>query len=222
MALHTKKGTAALPAFSFNEDATTGYDSLAAGQLDLVVSGVSKVQVTSAGIASSSPMTTGVLFPSNVRLGSATAGAAGASDEFILRKTGIVDAAATSILRVTCPNVNAAAILEVTILATIGNTAAAENSTRVVKYMVAFTRTAGANLAAAASSAIGAAIATVAAGATITATAAVTSVTGGVTASNTIDVQVTVTVSAGTPTHNVTAIVRLINSETGGMTMAAV
>lgn len=150
---------------------------------------------------------------------SATAGSATQAITTIAKKTGIADNTATSIFRITCPNAEHAAIVEVTLLATVLNTATFESSRVAVGYVV-FDRTTGAALVGTASALSNTGIAT-SGTATLTLAYSLTAASGAVGASNTIDIQVTLVKTGGT-VHQIVASATIINSEATGMTIAAV
>lgn len=150
----------------------------------------------------------------------ATPGAATQVVSKVIKKA-IPDAAATAFLTVTVPNGNHAAAIRVTLLASIAAVADQFESSRVATGTVVLARVTGANVVAAVSAIAQAQIATVAGGETITLAYSVSAITGAVGAVNTFGVEVTITRAGGTGTHQVVALVELINAEASGVTMAA-
>lgn len=148
------------------------------------------------------------------------AGAATSSRRIILKKTGIADNTATSVITVTVPNANHAACIKLTLMSSNGSTDAFE-STRCAEGLVVLARTTGANVVPAVAALDLAQIATVAAGATHTLAYGVSAVTGAVGASNTFDIQVTIDDSGNLGSNQVVVLADLINSEATGVTMAA-
>lgn len=124
-------------------------------------------------------------------------GVANSWSDFTKLVTGITSGAATTVLTVTFPNQNCSGVLRILICSGITAASHIYDSTRVVEYLVALTRVAGANAVAGVSAAVGAQIATSSGGQTLTSTLAAASVAGGVTAVNTIALQITNTVSGG-------------------------
>lgn len=146
---------------------------------------------TPAGTTITTPV---LLATDQINLG-ALAGLAGSLVFDGVTKTAITDATATSVVTISVTNVNASFVLRVLNRSSTSAAAHIYDSTRVVEYLVTGTRVAGANLVGGISAAIGAQIASVSAGRTLTSTLALSAVTGGVTAINTIDIQVTNTSS---------------------------
>lgn len=141
----------------------------------------------------------GFSIPQDMPASAATNGLAGSYGQINNIVTAIADATATRVLRLTVPNANNSAVVRILVRSTITTTSHIGDSTRVVEYMVVVTRLAGAVAVIAISAAVGAQIATKAAGQTLTSTLGVSAVTGGATAINTFDIQVTNTGSvAGT------------------------
>ena len=125
-----------------------------------------------------------------------TAGLAGQYAQVNAVTTAIPDATATRVLQVQVPNADNSAIVRITVRSTITAASHIGDSTRVVMYLLAVTRHAGAVAVAVLGAALGAAIATKAGGSTLTSTLGVAAVVGGATATNTFDIQVT---NTGTP-----------------------
>lgn len=149
-------------------------------------------------------------------------GQAGAADSWlsgIKKTTGIADSAATTVLAISIPNANVSAVLRILVRSAITNASHTYDSTRVVEYLVTVTRVAGAAAAVAVSSAIGAAIATVSAGQTLTTALSAASLSGGATATQTCNLQITnVNVSAGTTETEL--LYEVLNGNAGGVTVS--
>lgn len=107
----------------------------------------------------------------------------------------IADNTATRILRVTVPNSNNGCVIRVLVMSVITASGHEADSVRVVQYLIPVSRHAGAVAVIAISAAVGAQIAT-AGTSTLTSVLTVSAVTGGATAINTFDVNVT---NVGTP-----------------------
>jgi hypothetical protein len=151
--------------------------------------------------------------------GSGGSGGESSLATLIVRKTGIADNTATDVLRITVPNVNGAAFLSCRTMASTGGANAFEG-TRVAYQSIAVNRVAGAaafgnvGTAALAGSADG--------GDQLTSiNLTLEAVAGAVTATNTFDVQVTVVDSSSAGAIKACFIFELLNSEAGGVTMAA-
>lgn len=158
----------------------------------------------------------------NAQFSTSLPGTANATRQFAVSKTAIPTTTATSIARVTIPNANHSAVIRLLFGATIADTASAYQSSRVVEVQAVLTRVAGGSAAIAISSVVGGQIATVSAGATFTVATTVTSVSGGGTATQTADIQVAFTPSAGTPNFKILGMGSLVNMEASGVTIAAV
>jgi hypothetical protein len=183
--------------------------------------GADQLTVATTGVSSTSSSTTTLTSTGTIRLGSATAGAATSTVKGIVKKTGIADNTATSVLTVTVPNVNAAAAIKLTFVASLGTGTDTFESTRVADGNVVLARQAGANVVATAVALTGAGIATVSGGGTLTLAYSVAAVAGAVGATNTFDIQVTL-VKTGTITDlQCVVLYEVINAETGGVTVAA-
>lgn len=148
----------------------------------------------------------------------ATAGSATQCLSLVLKKTAIADATATSILTVTCPNGENTAALRLTLLAAVNNSGTLD-SARCALGMVVFDRTTGAALVGTAATLTTTAIAT-SGTATLTLAYSLGTVSGTVSATNTMDVKVTLTKTGGT-NHQIVVLAELLNSEASGMTMVA-
>jgi hypothetical protein len=125
-----------------------------------------------------------------------TSGMAGSYGQINNVVSAIAQTTATRVLQVQVPNANNSAVVRILVRSMITAASHIGDSTRVVEYLLTVTRHAGAAAVAVLSAAIGAQIATVAAGQTLTSTLGVAAVSGGVTALNTLDIQVTNTVSS--------------------------
>lgn len=137
--------------------------------------------------------------------------------------TGIANAVATPVLTVTIPNAAHSASLSVRLTGSLGAGGAigANEATGVNNYNIAIARTSGVATVAVASSAYGTANASVAGGATITVTAAVSGMTGGVGATQTFTINVTITRGSGSSTnHTCLVIVEIHNANGTGITVS--
>ncbi len=145
----------------------------------------------------------------------AAAGAANSVTRTVVRKNAITDNTATAVLTFTCPNTAQGAICKVTILAQVND----QESVRCAEGMVVLSRVAGSNLVAVAATLELTQIAT---GGTETLTLAydIDSVSGGATASNTIDMRVTLNTN-GSSAGEVVVVAEIINAEATGITVAA-
>lgn len=147
----------------------------------------------------------------------AFAGGAAQAITKVFKKVPIADNSATSVIRVTVPNANSAAVLRLTFCATVRNTGAFD-STRTALGMVVFDRVPGANVVGTAVALTNAGIAT-GGTATLTLAYSLTAASGAVGAVNTMDVQVTLVKTGGTD-HQLVVLAELINAEASGITMA--
>lgn len=148
------------------------------------------------------------------------AGDALMKQDMLVKKTGIADNVATTVLTVTIPNANHAAWIELHFFSSNGG-ASAFASSRIARSAIVVARTTGANAVATAIALANPAIATVAAGATHTLALTVGAVSGAVGAANTFDIQVTIDDSAGSGSNQCITYVELTNSESSGITIAA-
>lgn len=153
----------------------------------------------------------------------ATPGAAGQATTIVNRKTAVADTVATAVIRVTCPNAEHGAIVELLVLATVKKTAGGTyESSRVGVGMAVFDRTTGAALVGAVQAAgalTNPAIATSGTD-TLTMVYGVAAVSGAVGATNTMDITITCTAS-GTDTHDVVVLATILNQAASGMTLSA-
>jgi len=149
------------------------------------------------------------------------ANAAGAQREIVVRKTGIADNTATSIITVTVPNSEHNAAIFLDILAHLGTGTDLSESSRCATGAIVLARKTGVDTVATAATLTTTQIATTSGGGTLTLAYGVSSITGASSATQTVDIQVTL-VKTGTIT-DLTAVVsaRLLNSLATGVTMAA-
>lgn len=146
----------------------------------------------------------------------AVPGAATSVSKTVVRKNGIGDAAATSVLQFTCPNAAHAAVAKITILASVDD----QESVRCAQGLLVFSRVAASNVVGTAAGLVLDAIATGGAE-TLTLAYSLAAAVGAAGASNTMDMQVTCNTSAAADSE-VIVICELINSEATGITVAAV
>lgn len=137
--------------------------------------------------------------------------------------TAFTDAVAKTVFTLTIPNAAHSASYLVRITGSIGAGGAigANEASATNCYVVTLCRTAGVNATAAISAAFGAAATNVAGATTVTCTAAVAAVSGAVGASNTIDIQATITKAGGSSdNHTCVATASLLNANATGITIA--
>lgn len=159
----------------------------------------------------------------SLRFGGTTNATTTARTELNKAVASISNAVATTVLTITIPNAAHSASLLVRVTGSLGAGGAigANEATASNAYIVTVTRTSGVNAVAAISSAFGGAAAAVAGAATVTCTAALAAVSGAVGASNTIDVQATISRSAGSSTnHTCLVYAQLMNANAAGITIA--
>lgn len=132
--------------------------------------------------------------------------------------TGIVSGTATTLATITQANVSGSAVADILVRVACNSTGHLFDSTRVGKYTLAISRVAGSALVATLSSVYGAAIATSGTD-TLTFSIALAAVSGGVTATNTIAIQITVIESGGF-TSEAQLSITAMNSQTFGPTIA--
>lgn len=154
-----------------------------------------------------------------------TAGGGDASSRTKFRKavTAFTDTVAKSIFTVTIPNAAHAACVRVTVVASLGAGGAvgAGESMHSISYDISFVRTAGVNAVAVASSAFGSAAAGVAGSQATTAAVSLAAVVGAVGATNTIDIQATITRGgAGADNHTALCFAEVLNTAATGITIA--
>lgn len=134
----------------------------------------------------------------------------------------IANAVATTVLTVTVPNAAHSASLEVRVTGSLGTGGAigANEATATNTYVIGITRTPGVATVATATAAFGAVAVAVAGAATVTATAAVTAMTGAVGATQTFDIQVTISRSGGSSdNHTCLTYAKLMNANVSGITL---
>jgi hypothetical protein len=137
-------------------------------------------------------------------------------------KTGIADNTATSILRVTVPNGNQNAAIELSLVAWLGAGTDVSESTRYAFGAVVLARQTGVATVAAVATLASAQIATVATGGTLTLAYGVSSVSGAVGVEQTFDIQVTL-VKTGTITDlSCMFDAKLLNGQNVGIRISAV
>lgn len=137
-------------------------------------------------------------------------------------KTGIANNTAVSIIRVTVPNGNQNAAIELSLLAWLGTGTDISESTRYAFGSVVLARNAGLATVAAAATLTSAQIATVAGGGTLTLAYGVSAVSGAVGVDQTFDIQVTLVVTGTITDHSCMFDAKLLNGKDVGVTMAAV
>lgn len=137
-------------------------------------------------------------------------------------KTGIANNTATSILRVTVPNNNQNAAIEISLVGWLGTGTDISESTRYASGAIVLARNAGVATVATAATLALAQIATVAGGGTLTLAYGVSAVSGAVGVDQTFDIQVTLVVTGTITDHSCMFAARLMNGKDTGVTMAAV
>lgn len=156
--------------------------------------------------------------------GTGVPGAASVETKSTKAVTAFVDTTAKAVFTVTVPNAAHAALIEIDLLAVLGAGGAigAGESVKAAKYQVVLARTAGVNVVAGISSAIGGASAKVAGADDITSVVATLSaISGAVGASNTFTINVAITRSgAGASNHTLVASARVLNQNATGVTLA--
>lgn len=149
------------------------------------------------------------------------AGDAATLHRLIVKKTGIADNTATSVITVTVPNSENAAAIRLFIVASLGTGTDTFESTRCAEGAVVVSRKTGDNVVPAAATLTLAQISTDSGGGTLTLAYGVSSVTGAAGATNTFDIQVTL-VKTGTITDlQCVVYAELLNAQAAGVTMAA-
>ncbi len=156
--------------------------------------------------------------------GTGVPGAASVWNVLTKRVTGLADTVATAVLTVTIPNAEHNAIIDVEVMGILGAGGAigAGEAARFAKYQVVLARTAGVNVVAGVSAAIGGATANVAGGDAITSVVVTLgAVAGAVGASNTFTILVAITRSGAGATNHI-AVVRatVLNANATGVTIA--
>lgn len=153
----------------------------------------------------------------------ATTGTATSRAEISKAVTAFADAVAKSVFTVTVPNAAHHAVIELEIQGALGAGGAvgAGEAMATNTYKIAIVRTAGvATVATATAASDGVAVA-VAGANTVTATAAVSAMTGAVGATQTFEINVTITKNAGaSDNHTCLAYAKLMNANATGITIA--
>lgn len=232
-------GTTAAPSVSFTNSANSGLLSVAgstfsasAGNTDLWTAVANMVRTSSnigIGWASgASQSTSGDTMLWRASAGSILYNSATSATTQTSRTDGqkatasIGNAAATTVATITVPNAAHSASVFVRVTGSIGAGGAigANEASATNCYIITITRTAGVNSVVAISSAFGAAASNVAGGTTVTATLTVTTASGAVGATNTHDIQVTISRGGGSSTNH-TAVIEwsLLNANATGVTI---
>jgi hypothetical protein len=171
--------------------------------------------ITSTGVLAAPVVT-------KLNVGAAEAAAAGQT-KITKTVTAIANATPADVLTITVPNASHAAVVRVTILASLGagGTVGARECSGTISYDIVIGRTAGVNAVGTASSAYGSAVMAVAGATTITVTGALSAVTGAVGASNSFTVTTTITRGGGSSANH-TAIVsaEVLNAAATGISIA--
>ena len=151
----------------------------------------------------------------------AAAGAATGLRAITKKITGIADNVLTDVLTITVPNGNHAGSLRLLMLSSNGSTDAFESS-RSANGLVVFQRNTGANAVATAATIADGIIATNAAGGSATHTLAysVSAVSGGVGATNTFTIQITIDDSGNLGSNQLVLFSELLNAESSGISIA--
>lgn len=156
--------------------------------------------------------------------GTGVAGAAAVRTIITKAVTAFTDTTAKAVFTVTVPNAAHAAVIEVDCLGVLGAGGAigAGEGSRISKYQVVLARTAGVNVVATASSAIGGAEAHVAGAASVSSVVVtVSAITGAVGASNTFTINVAITKSGGaSDNHTGVFTACVLNQNATGVTIA--
>lgn len=147
--------------------------------------------------------------------------AAGSQASIIVRKTGIANNTATSIITVTVPNAAHNAAIFLDILAHLGTGTDASESSRCATGVVVLARTSGADTVAVASTIAQTQIATVSGGGTLTLAYGVSAISGAAGATQTFGIQLTLVVTGTITDHTAVVSARLVNSAATGVTMAS-
>lgn len=150
--------------------------------------------------------------------------AGGALTYATLRKsvTAITDNTATTVLTITVPNVQASAVVRVTIvgIAGAGGAIGASEDVTAVSYNIAVTRTAGVAMGATVSTAFGSAAAVVTGAGTMTTVGAITLNGEGVTVTNTGSFKATIDQSSTSSNHICLVYAEVFNYAAGGVTIS--
>lgn len=159
----------------------------------------------------------------DVVLGGGAAGSA-TSDRFLTKTvTGIADATATTVLTVTVPNAAHSATIPIVINGSIGAGGAvgADECTATAYGQVVLTRTAGLATVATATTLADTGSACVAGATTITLAYSVTSMTGANSATQTFNIQVTITKGGGASANHIAVVeADVLNANASGVTVS--
>lgn len=156
-------------------------------------------------------------------LGFGTAGAATSARIFRKYTSGIGNAAATAVMTITIPNAAHAARIKIQISGVLGAGGAigACEASQAVVYDCVIVRTAGVNAVATLSAVAFAVAANVAGATTCTTTAALSAVSGGVGASNSFTLNVTISRAGGASTnHTCHLLAEILNQNATGITLS--
>lgn len=235
-------GTVTVPSIAWTSDADgtgTGLYRRAANCVSVALNGVVQSEFNvnvglkfgstmalawTAGDASASADTSAIRAGANsILFGAGAAATTNSRTEMNKATTAIANAVATTVVTFTVPNAAHSASFEIQVIGSLGaggaigaNEASASNT-----YVGTLCRTAGVATVVTLSSAYGAAASAVAGAATVTCTAAATAMSGAVGATQTFDIQVTISRSGGSSTnHTCQTYVRLMNSNVTGVTVA--
>lgn len=150
-------------------------------------------------------------------------GGATSAVKLIKTVTGIADATATAVFTVTVPNGAHAAVIRLTVLASLGAGGAigAFEASAILDGSVVVARTAGVSAVVTAATAVLTGSAAVAGATTITLTYDVSSVSGAVGVTETFTIRVTITKGGGSSAaHQAVVVGELVNAASSGVTFA--
>lgn len=234
-------GTSSLPSYSFGSSPGYGiYLDVGRATVNVTANTTNSLAVSSAGLRVGATRTIAWLTTDPSAGATADTGIARASAGSLLfgdgstatttsrtemnkAVTAFTDAVAKTVFTLTIPNAahSASYLVRVTGSLGAGGAIGANEASATNCYVVTLTRTAGVAAVAAISAAFGAAACAVAGAATATCTAALAAVGGAVGATNTIDIQATITRSGGSSAnHTCVATVSLLNANVTGITVA--
>ena len=228
-------GSAATPTISFVGATGNGLVSLNTSDMSLCIGGVRIAYVSSNRLSLASDTffySLGASANAGIGYGGANqlifgigsaGGAATSRAEINKAVTAFTDAAAKTVFTLTIPNAAHSASYLVRVTGSIGAGGAigANEASATNAYVVTIARTAGVNAVAGISAAFGASTAAVAGATTVTCTAGLGAVGGGVGASNTITLDVTITKGGGSSdNHTCVATASLLNANATGITIA--
>lgn len=145
-------------------------------------------------------------------------GGAGVYSQQMFNNAAVPDTTATLMATITIPNTANSAVFRLLFLSTL-NGANANESTRVVEYLLTVSRTAGKAAVGVLSAAVGAQISTVASGATLTTTPSIGTVGGAVGAVNTLPINIANVCSVAQVSQTI-MIVEEVNANASGITVA--